>query len=88
MNQALLAGERLKEIRDSAKLATLQKAQEVESLSKEVARLIKQLFAKGNGIADLKEQFDESRAEIERLNGVILICQYFPSILLTKSKAP
>lgn len=88
LDQALLAGERLKEIRDSAKLATLQKAQEVESLSKEVARLIKQSFTKGNEIVDLKEQCDESQAEIERLNEVILIRQYFASILLNRSEAP
>ncbi|KAF9648862.1 hypothetical protein BDM02DRAFT_3186733 [Thelephora ganbajun] len=69
--EALLTGEQLKENRDAAKLAALQRAQEVESLSREVARLIRQSFAKGNEIADLKEQCDERQAEIERLNELL-----------------
>ena len=86
LKEALLAEERLRDNRDSAKLAVLQKAQEVESLSREVARLIRQSFAKGNEIADLKEQCDEPQAEIERLNEVIALFQYFP-LLLTRFEA-
>jgi predicted nucleic acid-binding Zn-ribbon protein len=71
LEQALRAGEQLREDRDSIKLAALLKGQEVESLSREVARLIRQSFAKGNEIADLKEQCNERQAEIERLNEVI-----------------
>ena len=70
LGEALQAGEQLRENRDSARLAALQKAQEVESLSREVARLIRQSFAKGNEIADLEEQCNERQAEIERLNEV------------------
>jgi hypothetical protein len=77
----------LRENRDSAKLAALQKSQEVESLSGEVARLIRQSFAKGNEIADLKEQSNEREAEIERLNEVIACFWYF-SLLLTGFTAP
>lgn len=78
LDQALLAGEQLREDRDSVKLAALLKGQEVKSLSREVARLIRQSFAKGNEIADLKEQCDERQAEIERLNEVITLFRYFP----------
>lgn len=78
LEQALLAGEQLREDRDSVKLAALLKGQEVESLSREVARLIRQSFAKGNEIADLKEQCDERQAEIERLNEVITLFWHFP----------
>jgi predicted nucleic acid-binding Zn-ribbon protein len=74
--EALLAGERLRDDRDSVKLIALQKSQEIESLSREVARLIRQSFAKGNEIADLKEVCDEHQSEIERLNEVIVIFQY------------
>lgn len=70
LEEALQTGEQLREKMDSAKLATLQKAQEVERLSKEVARLLRQSFSKGNEIADLKEQCNERQAEIERLNEV------------------
>ena len=77
LEQALLAGEQLREDRDSVKLAALLKGQEVESLSREVARLIRQSFAKGNEIADLKEQSDERQAEIERLNEVTTLFWYF-----------
>ena len=77
LEEALQVGEQLRENRDSVKLATLQKAQEVESLSKEVARLTRQSFAKGNEIADLKEQCNERQAEIERLNEVIELSWYF-----------
>ena len=76
LEEALQAGEQLKEKRDSAKLTALQKAQEVESLSKEVARLLRQSFSKGNEIADLKEQCNERQAEIERLNEVIVLSWY------------
>ena len=86
LEDALLAAERLQEFRNSAKLAALQKAQEAEALSKEVARLLRQSFAKGNEIADLKEQCNEHQAEIERLNEVITPLQYLPP--LTKFKAP
>ena len=82
LSEALLAGERLRDDRDSTRLATLQKAQEVESLSKEVARLIRQSFAKGNEIADLKEQCNEHQAEIERLNEVIALSQYVFLLLI------
>ena len=78
LEDALLTGERLREGRDSAKLAALQKAQEVETLSREVARLVRQSFAKGNEITDLKEQCDERQAEIERLNEVIALFRYSP----------
>ena len=78
LEEALQAGEQLRENRDSNKLAALQKAQEVESLSQEVARLIRQSFSKGNEIADLKEQCDERQAEIERLNEVITLFWYPP----------
>ena len=71
LEEALVAGEQMKENRDSVKLAALQKAQEVETLSREVARLTRQSFAKGNEVADLKEQCNEREAEIERLNEVI-----------------
>jgi len=67
----------LRERGEVAKLAALQKAQEVESLSKEVARLFRQSFSKGNEIADLKEQCNERQAEIERLNEVIALLPYF-----------
>jgi len=77
LEDALLAGEKLREGRDSAKLATLQKAQEVEILSGEVARLTRQSFAKGNEITDLKEQCNERQAEIERLSEVISLFRYF-----------
>ena len=73
LEEALRAGEQLREKVDSTKLSALQKAQEVESLSKEVARLLRQSFSKGNEIADLKEQCDERQAEIERLNEVIAL---------------
>ena len=85
--EALLVGERLRDNRDAAKLATLQKAQEVETLSKEVSRLIKQSFTKGNEILDLKEQCDEYQAEIERLKEVITIFDV-TSFLLTGLQAP
>jgi transcriptional regulator NrdR family protein len=75
LEDALLAGEQLKEISNSTKLAALQKAQEAEILSREVARLIKQSFFNGNEIADLKEQCDERQIEIERLNEVIAVLQ-------------
>ena len=77
MEEALQVGEQLRENRDSAKLATLQKAQEVESLSREVARLTRQSFTKGNEIVDLEEQCNERQAEIERLNEVITLFWYF-----------
>ena len=83
--EALQAGEQLRENRDSVKLAALQKAQEVESLSQEGARLIRQPFSRGNEIADLKEQCDERQAEIERLNEVIALFWYPP--LLNRFKA-
>ena len=73
LERALQVGELLREDRDSVKLAALLKGQEVESLSQEVARLIRQSFAKGNEIADLKEQCNERQAEIERLNEVITL---------------
>lgn len=73
LERALQVGELLREDRDSIKLAALLKGQEVESLSQEVARLIRQSFAKGNEIADLKEQCNERQAEIERLNEVITL---------------
>jgi len=76
LEQALQVGELLREDRDSVKLAALLKGQEVESLSQEVARLIRQSFAKGNEIADLKEQCNERQAEIERLNEVITLFWY------------
>jgi len=76
LEEALLAGEQLREGRDSAKLAALQKAQQVESLSGEVARLTRQSFAKGNEIIDLKEQCNERQAEIERLSEVISLFRY------------
>ena len=79
MDDALRAGEQLRERGDAAKLATLQKAQEVESLSKEVARLLRQSFSKGNEIVDLKEQCNERQAEIERLTEVTVLFPYFPS---------
>ena len=79
LEQALRVGEQLREDRDSVKLAALLKGQEVESLSREVARLTRQSFAKGNEIADLKEQCNERQAEIERLNEVIAFFWYFPS---------
>jgi vacuolar-type H+-ATPase catalytic subunit A/Vma1 len=75
LQDALLAGERLKEISNSTKLAALQKAQETDNLSREVARLIKQSFLDGNEIADLKELCDERQIEIERLNEVIAVLQ-------------
>lgn len=78
LNEALQTGEHLRESRDSAKLTALRKAQDVESLSQEVARLIKQSFAKGNEIADLNEQCNERQAEIERLNEVIALFRYSP----------
>ena len=84
LGEALLVGERLRDNMDSAKLALLQKAQEVESLSGDVARLIRQSFANGNEIADLKGQCDERQTEIERLNEVIV----FSSLLLTIFEAP
>lgn len=86
LEEALRAGEQLRENRDSAKLATLQKAQEVESLSKEVARLFRKSFSQDNEIFDLKGQCNERQAEIERLNEVIALFLYFP--LLTRHKAP
>ena len=79
MEEALRTGEQLREKMDSAKLAALQKGQEVESLSKEVARLLRQSFSKGNEIADLKEQCNERQAEIERLNEVTTLFRYFPT---------
>lgn len=78
LEEALQVGEQLRENRDSVKLAALQKAQEVESLSREVARLIRQSFSKGNEMADLKEQCNERQAEIERLNEVTALFWYFP----------
>jgi len=78
LEEALRAGEQLRERGDTAKLAALQKAQEVESLSKEVARLLRQSFSKGNEITDLKEQCNEHQAEIERLNEVTILFPYFP----------
>lgn len=84
--EALLAGERLRDHRDAAKLATLQKAQEVEALSQEVSRLIKQSFVKGNEILDLKDQCDEHQAEIERLKEVTTVFD-FTSFLLTVLEA-
>ena len=86
LSGGLPAGERLRDDRDSARPATLRKAQEVESLSREVARPIRQSFAKGNEIADLKEQCDGHRAEIERLNDVIALSQH--PFFLTRSEAP
>ena len=80
LEEALVAGERMKENRDSVKLTALQKAQEAETLSREVARLTRQSFAKGNEIADLKEQCNERQAEIERLNEVISLFQCLPSL--------
>jgi len=77
LEEALRAGEQLRERGDAVKLAALQKAQEVESLSKEVARLLRQSFSRGNEIADLKEQCDERQAEIERLNEVTALFLYF-----------
>ena len=77
LEEALRAGEQLRKRGDAANLATLQKVQEVESLSKEVARLLRQSFSKGNEIADLKEQCNEREAEIERLNQVIAFFLYF-----------
>jgi len=71
LEEALLVGEQLREDKDSAKLAALQKAQEVENLSREVARLIRQSFSKGNEIADLKGQCNERQAEIERLSELL-----------------
>ncbi|KAF9786422.1 hypothetical protein BJ322DRAFT_1059510 [Thelephora terrestris] len=71
LEDALLAGEQLKEISNSTKLAALQKAQEAEILSRAVARLIKQSFLNGNEIADLKDQCDERQIEIERLNELL-----------------
>ena len=62
----------------------LQKAQEVKSLSEEIARLLRQSFAKGNEITDLKEQCNERQAEIERLNEVrVLLC--FSSLLINST---
>lgn len=87
LEEAILAGERLRDHRDSAKLSVLQKSHEVESLSREVSRLIKKSFAKGNEIVDLKEQCEERQAEIERLNEVITLFRYF-SLFLTRSEAP
>jgi predicted nucleic acid-binding Zn-ribbon protein len=85
--EALLVGERLRDDRDSVKLATLQKAQEVETLSQEVSRLIKQSFTKGNEIMDLKEECNEHQAEIERLNEVIAVFSVV-SLFLTRLEAP
>ena len=82
LEEALQVGERLREDKDSAKLVALQKGQEVESLSKEVARLIRQAFTKGNEMADLKGQYDESQAEIERLNEVLVFLQNFYTLLI------
>ena len=47
---------RLRDDTDSTRLATLQEAQEVESLSREVACLIRLSFVEANERADLEEQ--------------------------------
>lgn len=78
LEQALRAGEQLRKDRDSINRAALLMGQEVQTLSQEVARLIRESFAKGNEITDLKEQCDERQAEIERLNEVITLFWHFP----------